>query len=195
MTTGMLMEMVAGKTKLLNGKNYDATAFEPNTIEDISKELHSLGFQRYGNERMYNGMTGKLMDAMVFIGPCYYQRLKHMVIDKYHMRSTGPVQNLVRQSREGGLRFGEMEVTQIIAHGASSFLREKLFINSDKFKTWVCCTCGFTAMYDIKKSNAECKVCSKKGVPSVFKEVYIPYATKLLFQELMAMNIIPRMRV
>jgi DNA-directed RNA polymerase II subunit RPB2 len=117
------------------------------------------------------------------------------------MRATGPVQNLVRQpmegrSREGGLRFGEMEVMQTVAHGASSFLREKLFFNSDKYKVHVCNDCGFIAMHNFKKNFTECRICNKKGGTSDnFNEVYIPYATKLLFQELQAMNVIPRIKV
>jgi DNA-directed RNA polymerase beta subunit len=86
------------------------TVMLANRIGDV---LHECGFQRHGNERLYNGMTGEMLDAQIFIGPCHYMRLKHMVVDKVHARCTGPRQILTRQpvegrSRDGGLRFGEM---------------------------------------------------------------------------------------
>jgi DNA-directed RNA polymerase II subunit RPB2 len=92
------------------------------------QELHEQGYQNKGFERMYSGFTGRPLDALIFLGPTYYQRLKHMVDDKIHSRARGMVTNLVRQpmegrSREGGLRFGEMERDCIISHGAASFLK------------------------------------------------------------------------
>ena len=100
----------------------NGTPFRNVSIEQIGGELHNLGFQKYGNERLINGMTGEMMSGTVFIGPTYYQRLKHMVKDKEHARSRGPVQILTRQpvegrSRDGGLRFGEMERDCVISHG------------------------------------------------------------------------------
>lgn len=95
------------------------------------QELHSLGYQNRGFERMYSGFTGRPLEALIFLGPTYYQRLKHMVDDKIHSRARGMVTNLVRQpmegrSREGGLRFGEMERDCIISHGAASFLKVRM---------------------------------------------------------------------
>lgn len=92
------------------------------------QELHAQGYQNKGFERMYSGFTGRALDALIFLGPTYYQRLKHMVDDKIHSRARGMVTNLVRQpmegrSREGGLRFGEMERDCVISHGAASFLK------------------------------------------------------------------------
>ena len=92
------------------------------------QELHELGYQNKGFERMYSGFSGRPLEALIFLGPTYYQRLKHMVDDKVHSRARGQVTNLVRQpmegrSREGGLRFGEMERDCIISHGAASFLK------------------------------------------------------------------------
>lgn len=114
MTLGQVLECVLGKAKATTGTKYDSTPFEKITVEDISKELESSGYEKYGKETLYDGMTGKELQARIFIGPTYYQRLKHMVEDKAHARSRGPMQMLVRQplegrSRDGGLRFGEME--------------------------------------------------------------------------------------
>lgn len=128
MTIGHLVECLLSKVACINAQEGDATPFIDLTVNDISQELHSLGYQNRGFERMYSGFTGRPLEALIFLGPTYYQRLKHMVDDKIHSRARGMVTNLVRQpmegrSREGGLRFGEMERDCIISHGAASFLK------------------------------------------------------------------------
>lgn len=193
MTIGQLLETVLNKTRCLSGKDYDATPFQKDlNMEAVGEELKQYGFHPHGWEQMYNGTTGEPMEALIFIGPTYYQRLKHMVADKHHSRATGPIQSLTRQptegrSKGGGLRFGEMERDAIIAHGASGFLREKLFSVSDKYSMPVCDKCGFIG----KPNKTTCHSC-KDGT---LYQVDIPYACKLLCQELMAMNIAPRIRV
>jgi len=114
MTIGHLVECLMSKVAALQGMEGDATPFTDVTVEEISTKLHELGYQRRGNEVMYNGHTGRQMGQMIFLGPTYYQRLKHTVDDKIHSRGRGPTQVLTRQpmegrSRDGGLRFGEME--------------------------------------------------------------------------------------
>jgi DNA-directed RNA polymerase II subunit RPB2 len=116
MTIGQMIECVTGKIMTLSDKKYRATAFEENPIEEITKELHNCGYQKYGNELLYDGFTGKPMKSLVFIGPTYYQRLKHMVQDKIHARARGQLQTLTRQpvegrSRAGGLRLGLVKNT------------------------------------------------------------------------------------
>lgn len=113
MTVGHLVEQLLSKVGALAGGEGDATPFTKVTVRDVADRLHKLGFQRYGNEQMYQGHTGRPLPAHVFIGPVYYQRLKHMVADKIHSRARGPLTQLVRQpqegrAKEGGLRFGEM---------------------------------------------------------------------------------------
>ena len=143
---------------------------------------------------MYDGLTGEQLSMNIFIGPAFYQRLKHMVIDKQHSRSIGPMVNLTRQpaegrSRDGGLRYGEMEKDAIVAHGASSFNKERLLDSSDKFVVYVCKKCGLFVSYNDKKNIHFCKNCENR---TNFNKVEIPYACKLLFQELTCMNISPR---
>jgi DNA-directed RNA polymerase II subunit RPB2 len=114
MTIGHLVECLLGKVSTLTGNEGDATPFTDVTVEAVSQALAEQGYQQRGFEVMYNGHTGRKLAAQVFLGPTYYQRLKHMVDDKIHSRARGPVQILTRQpvegrSRDGGLRFGEME--------------------------------------------------------------------------------------
>lgn len=196
MTIGQLIECIYGKVCAVSGQFGDATAFsnpDPNTIGDT---LESLGFNRHGEEVMCHGHTGEMIPAKIFIGPTYYQRLKHMVADKIHARSRGPLQILTRQpvegrSRDGGLRFGEMEKDSIVSHGASSFLKERLLDQSDAFITHVCAKCGLFATHNFDKGTSYCRGCDNTEVFSV----KIPYACKLLFQELQSMNIVPRFQL
>uniref|UniRef100_M4FCE2 DNA-directed RNA polymerase subunit beta n=1 Tax=Brassica campestris TaxID=3711 RepID=M4FCE2_BRACM len=195
MTIGQLIECIMGKVAAHMGKEGDATPFTDVTVDNISKALHKCGYQMRGFERMYNGHTGRPLTAMIFLGPTYYQRLKHMVDDKIHSRGRGPVQILTRQpaegrSRDGGLRFGEMERDCMIAHGAANFLKERLVGQSDAYRGHVCGTCGLIAIANLKKNSFECRGCKNK---TDIVQVHIPYACKLLFQELMSMAIAPRM--
>ncbi|KAK8934248.1 DNA-directed RNA polymerase II subunit RPB2 [Platanthera zijinensis] len=195
MTIGQLIECIMGKVAAHMGKEGDATPFTDVTVDNISKALHKCGYQMRGFETMYNGHTGRKLTAMIFLGPTYYQRLKHMVDDKIHSRGRGPVQILTRQpaegrSRDGGLRFGEMERDCMIAHGAAHFLKERLFDQSDAYRVHVCEKCGLVAIANLKKNSFECRGCKNK---TDIVQVHIPYACKLLFQELMSMAIAPRM--
>ncbi|KAI9467671.1 DNA-dependent RNA polymerase II [Coemansia sp. RSA 989] len=197
MTIGHLVECLLSKLSTLMASEGDATPFTDVTVEAISRELLNHGYQPRGFEVMYNGHTGRKLAAQVFLGPTYYQRLKHMVDDKIHSRARGPLQILTRQpvegrSRDGGLRFGEMERDVMIAHGVAQFLKERLFDVSDAYRVHVCDICGLMAVAFLKENRFECHVCKNK---TRISQVHIPYACKLLFQELMAMNIAPRLMV
>ena len=190
MTCNNLMETVISKASIIAGKHFHATPFEDSQLEEAQQFLHDAGYQSFGKEKLYCGLTGKLMDAMIFIGPTYYQRLKHMVLDKVHSRARGPTQNLFRQptegrSRGGGLRIGEMENSTMVGHGAASLVKEKLFLVSDKFSIPICTQCGFAALFSSSKNIAICNNCHSTNI----KEIMIPYASKVLFQELAAMQI------
>ncbi|OLL21764.1 DNA-directed RNA polymerase II subunit RPB2 [Neolecta irregularis DAH-3] len=195
MTVAHLIECQLSKVSAMGGYEGDATPFTEVTVEQVSQQLRNQGFQSRGFEVMYNGHTGKKLMAQVFLGPTYYQRLKHMVDDKIHARARGPVQILTRQpvegrSRDGGLRFGEMERDCMISHGAAAFLKERLFDVSDAYRFHVCDICGLGIIASIKKNQFECRGCKNKTQVS---QVHLPYAAKLLFQELQAMNIACRL--
>ncbi|KAI9925722.1 hypothetical protein ASPWEDRAFT_42380 [Aspergillus wentii DTO 134E9] len=196
MTIAHLIECQLSKVSALRGFEGDATPFTDVTVDSVSRLLREHGFQSRGFEVMYNGHTGRKLVAQVFLGPTYYQRLRHMVDDKIHARARGPTQILTRQpvegrARDGGLRFGEMERDCMIAHGASSFLKERLFDVSDPFRVHICDDCGLmTPVAKLKKGLFECRLCNNKHRIS---QVHIPYAAKLLFQELASMNIAARM--
>ena len=183
----------------------DGTAFnEDLTVPNISAELQKLGFESYGNEIMYDGTTGKQMEMSVFMGPVFYQRLKHMVNDKQHSRAIGPMVNLTRQPaegrcRDGGFRIGEMERDVMIAHGMSEFCKDRLMDASDKYSMHVCKTCGMVAGYnDGKMKKPEClegmvvHLCNTCQNRTEFARIEVPYTYKLLSQELQTINIVPR---
>jgi DNA-directed RNA polymerase II subunit RPB2 len=200
MTIGQLLECVMGKANALNGSYSDATPFNDYGIEDAKKILKSYGFNEYGYETLYNGMTGQKMQAQIFIGPTYYLRLKHMVLDKIHSRAGGPRQILTRQppegrSRDGGLRFGEMERDTMIAHGMSQFLNERFLETSDKYDIYVCNNCGLFATKKIKNDIYYCKRCDRLGEDYNVHKVRTCYAFKLFIQELMSINILPRLKI
>lgn len=167
MTIGHLIECLLSKVSSLTGTEGDATAFSSVTVDQISTMLWENGYQRRGFEVVYNGHTGRKLNAQVFFGPTYYQRLKHLVDDKIHSRSRGPYQVLVRQpmegrARDGGLRFGEMERDCIISHGAAQFLKERLFDSSDPYRIHVCDFCGLIAIANLDKNQFECKRCKNQ---------------------------------
>ena len=199
MTIGHLFECLLSKVGALSGEEGDATPFTDVTVEDVSMRLHKMGYQKRGNEAMYNGHTGRRLKARIFLGPTYYQRLKHMVDDKIHSRARGPIAKITRQplegrARSGGLRFGEMERDCLVAHGTANFLRDRLFWNSDAFRVHLCDSCGMFAHADLDNQVFSCKhpECTASQKKPTFSQIHIPYACKLLFQELMAMSICPR---
>ena len=194
MTIGQLKETLLGKVLVELGLFGDGSSFGQLDIKDISSELLKLGYEGHGNELLYNGLTGEQCECSVFMGPVFYQRLKHMVNDKAHSRSIGPMVNLTRQpaegrSRDGGLRFGEMEKDAMVSHGAARFTRERMYDASDKYSVHVCKKCGLIASYNDKMHIHHCRTCDNRVD---FAYVEIPYACKLLFQELNTMNIAPR---
>ena len=203
MTIGQLKETILGKVLIELGMFGDGTSFGEMDVKTIAEELQKVGYESYGNEIMYNGFTGEQFETSVFIGPVFYQRLKHMVNDKQHSRSIGPMVNLTRQpaegrARDGGFRMGEMEKDGLLAHGVSRFCRERLFDVSDKYSVHVCKKCGMIAQYNDKgfamqKSTFTVHRCSICENTTEFAYVEMPYAFKLMAQELQTINCVPRL--
>lgn len=189
MTVGKMIELLAGKAGVISGQLQYGTAFGGSKVEDMSRILVENGYSYAGKEFLTSGITGEPLEAYVYFGPIYYQKLKHMVQDKMHARARGPRAILTRQptegrSRDGGLRLGEMERDCLIGYGATQLLLERLMLSSDAFQVHACQKCG---LLGYKGYCVYCK--SSKNVV----ELTIPYATKLLIQELMAMQIVPRL--
>ena len=194
MTIGQLKETLLGKVLLELGIFGDGTAFSQLNLDVIRNELQRNHYNSNGDEVMYDGVTGEQIEMPIFIGPTFYQRLKHMVNDKCHSRNIGPMVSLTRQpaegrSRDGGLRFGEMERDCVLSHGASNFIKKRMLDCSDMYEMYVCNLCGIPASVNHEKHIHMCNMCSNM---TDFSFVQIPYACKLLFHELMTMNIAPR---
>ena len=165
MTIGHLIECLTGKVSAIKGEFGDASPFTGRKVEDIMQELKEAGFNQRADEQLYNGFTGKPLKAKIFMGPTFYQRLKHMVNDKIHARGRGRRNQLTHQpndgrSNGGGLRVGEMEKDSFNSHGVPYVINERMCISSDAHEMTI------------------------KG-----KKVTIPYAAKLLFEELQSMCI------
>jgi len=196
MTIAQLMETLLGKIGCHTGCLGDGTPFNKKmTLDGLAKVLRDdLGLEPYGNEIMYNGHTGRQMETNIFMGPCFYQRLRHCAADKLHSRACGPLVMLTRQpaegrAREGGLRFGEMERDCVAAHGIMEFTKERFMECSDGFKCYTCRKCGLLAIANPEANIWMCKGCQNT---TEFASIQIPYAYKLLVQELETMNICSR---
>lgn len=206
MILGQMIESLVGKVAAIQGiHEVDGTPFKKIDIEAIMQELEDLGYSRDGTEELYNGMTGEKLKSRIFIGPTFYQRLKHLVLDKIHSRSRGQKTILTRQPpegrvRDGGLRLGEMERDSLVSHGCSFFLKEKMLDTSDAFCVQICDICGLFAQRIIRNDSKYypteddvfwCQACNNK---TNISKVIVPYAFKLMLQELISMNIVPRIR-
>lgn len=216
MTIGMFVESIAAKAGAVHGLSQDATPFEwsdKQTASDFfGEQLKIGGYNYYGNEPMYSGVTGEIMRADIYIGVVYYQRLRHMVSDKFQVRTTGPVHNLTQQpvkgrKRAGGIRFGEMERDSLLAHGVSFLLQDRLMNCSDYSQSYVCRRCGsclspiavplekdyFSGSGgSLQGSPVHCHTCQKDDAIDV---IAIPFVLRYLSAELMAMNIKLKMHV
>lgn len=191
MTVGKTLELLGSKAGVLEGKFHYGTAFSGSKCSDLQDELLKHDYNYMGKDIFYSGLTGEPLEAYIYSGPVYYQKLKHMVQDKMHARARGPRAVLTRQptqgrSREGGLRLGEMERDCLISYGASMLIMERLMISSDAFDVDVCNHCGRLAY------SSWCHSCQSS---TNVAKISIPYACKLLFQELTSMNVIPKLKL
>eukprot|EP00930_Biecheleria_cincta_P046228 TRINITY_DN31884_c0_g1_i1.p1 TRINITY_DN31884_c0_g1~~TRINITY_DN31884_c0_g1_i1.p1 ORF type:complete len:1203 (-),score=178.11 TRINITY_DN31884_c0_g1_i1:56-3379(-) len=192
MTVGKMLECIGSKAAVMEGIFANGSAFGGTPAEEIYRTLISHGFAPTGKEYLTSGITGEPMESYIFCGPIYYQKLKHMVVDKMHARAKGPRMLLTRQptegrAKEGGLRLGEMERDCLVAYGASNLLLERLMLSSDVCEPDVCRKCGLFS----PRPNW-CKFCSSTEYVT---KVRMPYAAKLLFQEMQAMNVCCKINV
>ena len=188
MTVGYLLELLAGKVGSLSGEIIDGTCFSGVGKKQLEEHLRNLGFRYDGKETMYNGITGKRIDAKIFVGNLYYLKLKYMVGNKMHGRASGKVALLTRQpiegrSRGGALRLGEMEQEALVAHGASLLLKERY--DSDKVVLPICMKCGSIGIDDNIRNKLTCPMCGSEDI----EPVEMSYAFKLLLEELQGLHI------
>ncbi len=197
MTLGHMLEMLGAKAGALQGTHVDGTPFSKRGQERISEYgsiLEQHGFDKFGDEDLYDGRTGMKFNAKLFTGVVYYNKLLHMVSLKLQVRSRGPVQILTHQPtegkpRRGGLKFGEMERDALVGHGASLSLKERMLDQSDKAEIWICKNDGDVGYYDYIKNVPVCQLCKGNNL----EKVEISYAFKLLLDEIKSMHILPRM--
>lgn len=194
MTVSQLLEILAGKYGAASGMKIDASAFSGTKEEFIRKEMKKLGFRDDGKETLYDGRTGRKFEVMIFTGISYYMKLDHMVADKIHARSKGPVTLLTRQptegrSKRGGLRLGEMEQQCLVGHGAALTLKERF--SSDETTIPICQSCGLVAVFDKTKNKTYCPVCKESKI----LWVETSYAFKLTMDEFKSVCVYPRLNV
>uniref|UniRef100_A0A7N6BN88 DNA-directed RNA polymerase subunit beta n=1 Tax=Anabas testudineus TaxID=64144 RepID=A0A7N6BN88_ANATE len=205
MTIGMLIESMAGKSGALHGLCHDATPFtfseENSALEYFGEMLRAGGYNYYGTERLYSGLSGLELEADIFIGVVYYQRLRHMVSDKFQVRTTGARDKVTNQpvggrNIQGGIRFGEMERDALLAHGSSFLLHDRLFNCSDRSVAQVCVDCGSLLSPLLEKPppywsamRHRKTVCTLCGKSDSIDSVSVPYVFRYFVAELAAMNI------
>jgi DNA-directed RNA polymerase subunit B' len=199
MTIGHMIEMFVGKSASLSGVTADGTPFSTNGTDIINHYgslLEQNGFDKFGDEWLYDGRTGRKFAAKIFTGVIYYNKLVQMVSLKIQVRGRGPMQILTHQPtegkpRKGGLRFGEMERDALVGHGASLLLKERMLDQSDKTTIWVCKDCGDLGYHDNIKNVPICLTCGGTNL----KELEISYGFKVLLDEIKSLHILPRINL
>ncbi|XP_068242605.1 DNA-directed RNA polymerase I subunit RPA2 [Palaemon carinicauda] len=204
MTAGVLLELLGGKAAAEFGKSFDSTPFEFSdedpAVDYFGKILEKGGFNYYGEDTLYSGTDGRMIEAKIFMGIIYYQRLRHMTADKWQVRQTGPIDKLTRQpikgrKKGGAIRFGEMERDCLISHGASYALQDRLLGCSDAHEEWICEQCqeSMSPIIKLEEGNYHIRsrlpVCALCGPSATLHKVTMPYAFKYLVAELATIGI------
>ena len=200
MTIGQFKEGITGKIGAIFGKYIDGTAFNELDINELKQDLEKEGYNKDGLEQLTCGMTGNKMTGLIEMFPNFYYVLKHKVQEKIHSRAKGPKTILTRQppegrSKDGGLRFGEMERDCMISHGLAQFLKERLVNTSDLYHVYICSECGTIASKVIDKDIYKCKLCNIQNKSYSTHKIELPYAFKLFIQELQTIHIMPKMKI
>jgi DNA-directed RNA polymerase I subunit RPA2 len=231
MTIGMMVESMAGKSGALHGNFQNATPFsfhesgDKVSVDYFGEQLQAAGYNYYGSEPLYSGVSGCVMQADLYIGVVYYQRLRHMVLDKYQVRATGPTNELTRQpikgrKKGGGIRLGEMERDSLLSHGTAFLLQDRLLNCSDKHVAYACCRCGDLLMSATERStvqttgqsaneainkpkirlycrSAGCVKATNRmdGNDEAVEPIVLPYVYRYLVNELAAMNVKMRLAI
>jgi DNA-directed RNA polymerase subunit B' len=195
MTVGHVLELLASKSACFRNTPVDGSAFSSDPVEELQQILFNNGFKRNGKEVLYDGITGEPFEVEIFIGVIYYHKLRHMVDNKLHARSRGPVQLLTRQptegrSKRGGLRMGEMEKDCLVAHGSSLLLKERF--DSDATQIPICNKCGLVSIHDHTRDTLYCSVC---GETSTVTLVQMSYAFHIMLMELLSVGIYPKLKL
>lgn len=199
-TMSFLLETLYSKYGALKGYKIDGTPFVNLETDKIREEIKKMGFNEFGLEEMYNGMTGEKLQTLIYNGPLYFLRLKHIACEKMYAHPQGLKTILTRQPyagrrNNGGARISTMERDQIVTNGCNKFLREKFVDTSDRFEMKICDNCGFTAERvkdnntNVELGNYDVYQCRHCGNKTNISNITIPYASKLLFQELMSGSI------
>ncbi|CDW60202.1 DNA directed RNA polymerase I subunit RPA2 [Trichuris trichiura] len=213
MTVGMMIESMAGKAASLHGTKLDSTPFNYNernpAVKYFGDLLTKAGYNYYGNERMYSGIDGRSFLVDIFFGVVYYQRLRHMVSDKFQVRATGAIDPITKQpvqgrKKGGGIRFGEMERDSVISHGASFLLQDRLLNCSDKDYAYLCKRCGSLISLSQRKADQQPyhprgivfqndsfknRICGSCKTGDHLRFVAIPAVLRYLIAELSSVNI------
>jgi DNA-directed RNA polymerase I subunit RPA2 len=225
MTIGMLVESMAGKAGALHGHYQDATPFtfhesgEKVSVDYFGEQLQAAGYNYYGSEALYSGVSGCVLHADLYIGVVYYQRLRHMVSDKYQVRATGPTNELTRQpikgrKKGGGIRLGEMERDSLLSHGAAYLLQDRLLNCSDRHVAYACSRCGDMLLPSTERNvvqtagqsrldathrpklrlfcrNPSCVEAAGRGDANdrAVEPIVLPYVYRYLVNELAGMNV------
>jgi DNA-directed RNA polymerase subunit B len=193
MTIGQLIEGVYGKVCAIKGAPCDATIFQEKNINNAMDELETFGFNRYGNEKLFCGKTGRVIDAEIYIAPCFYQRLQKFVLDAIYSIKRGQTDIVTRQpvnggkSKGGGLKLGEMEKDTILSRGASRVLLEKYSVDSDGYETYICTGCG--TMNIAVNTKTKKYICHKCGEAINVAKVKSTWSSKAFFQQIESTNV------
>lgn len=190
MTIGQLLESHVGNLCAYKGCHYDGTTFKGYNYEEIANELEKIGFEKYGTERLYSGLTGEFIDTMIYTGPLYYQRLLKFVLDQEYAVNDAVPDPITHQpldgaAQKGGLRIGEMEKDVLTCHGSINILNEKFYAHSDGFSEYIC-RCGEPAIVNERNGDYKCKFCLDNADINL---VPTSWSSKLFIQEMSSCHV------